>query len=190
MKNSAPKDWNINLKLKDMKNIIISFTTICLLILTTNCNNKNSYKQLLAKNIAIEKQNKADSSLQTGWYYIVEKNTGFKRQLDKSPESYFIDPKPIVAKAHFDKVELYQTNDFTDQGGSGYALKIIIHWKYQQAWSDATANPKGKLLGFVVDNKLVFAPRVNARINGGISSVNRGDYTKEELETLKKKIAG
>ncbi|MFB6344024.1 hypothetical protein ACE1ET_20055 [Saccharicrinis sp. FJH62] len=44
----------------------------------------------------------ADSVLATGWYYLSDTEPGFKMNLDKTEEIYFVDPKPILVKEHFD----------------------------------------------------------------------------------------
>lgn len=89
-----------------------------------------------------------------------------------------------MVKKHFDKVELYETDDFKAQSANHFALSIRINKDYKELWADATGKSIRKHLGLIIDNKLVNAPMVNMKIESGISSLNRGVYTKEELENF------
>ena len=44
--------------------------------------------------------------LKTGWYYISEPKNEYQRQLDRSKETYYIDPNPIVTANHFKDIEM------------------------------------------------------------------------------------
>ena len=48
--------------------------------------------------------------LYTAWYYVVDSPTNFKRQLDKSDETYFLDPKPIVVAKNITSFEIYESS--------------------------------------------------------------------------------
>jgi len=129
---------------------------------------------------SIYEQNMRDSVLATGWYYILESENGFSRQLEKSDAFYFIDPKPILVKEHFKVVKIetnFQGNDY---------LSIQTYERYKNIWADATEKSIGKQLGFIIDNKLVYAPKVNARIESGMASL--WAYDKKELENFKKQL--
>jgi len=141
-----------------------------------NINMDSVYNQILT-----------DSILVSGWYYIIETDNGFKRQLDKSEEFYFVDPKPILVKDHFDKIELFET-DFKGQYPDYIGLEIRINNKYVNIWATATEKSIGKRLGLVIDNKLVNTPQVNARIEGGMTALNRDVYSREELEEFKTRL--
>jgi len=52
-------------------------------------------------------------------------------------------------------------------------------------WSIATENSRGKHLAFVLDNRLLQVAKVNSQITGGMTALNRGDYTQQELEKVK-----
>ncbi len=93
-----------------------------------------------------------------------------------------------MLKKHFDKIELYETDDFKTQSKNQFALSIKINRNYENLWADATEKSIRKRLGLIIDNKLVNAPMVNMRIEGGMSSLNRGVYSKEELENFKKQL--
>jgi preprotein translocase subunit SecD len=135
----------------------------------------NKYEQ---KDIIIN----SDLTLQTGFYYIVEADDGFKRQLDKDSLSYFIDPTPIVTSKNIVKFEIYTSN----YGGIGLSMKLDDNGTI--AWSEATEKATGKELAFIVDNKLIQVARVISQITGGMTALNRGIYTKRELEEIQKLI--
>lgn len=161
---------------------------LCILISTISCSGQKTSDK--AKKIDLDliyEQNKKDSVLTTGWYYITDNETGFERRLDKSEEMYFVDPKPILVKEHFDKIEIFES-DFQGQYDDYMGLSIQINKKYVDLWAEATGKSIGKRLGLIIDNKLVNAPQVNARIEGGMTALNRGVYTREELEEFKKLI--
>ncbi len=171
-----------------MKNLLFFLATFCLAANMVSCNGQ--MKSDDTKQIDLEsvyKQNIKDSILATGWYYIMDSNNGFERQLDKTDEIYFIDPKPILVKAYFDKIEI---SEVKPQGQyEGYlGLSIRINKKYSNIWAEATEKSIGKRLGLIIDNKLVNAPLVNAKIEEGMSSLNRGIYDKGELESFKKQL--
>lgn len=162
--------------------------TLAVLAGAVSCNGqKRSEENNLVDLNSVYEKNITDSTLVTGWYFITEDNTGFKRLLDKSEEVYSIDPKPILINEHFDKYEIYET-EYHGVNDNGLGLSIRISKKYAYIWADATEKTIGKRLGLVIDNVLVNAPKVNMRIEGGMTSLNRGVYTREELEAFIKKI--
>ena len=170
-----------------MKHFLFSITAFCVLMIAIIYNGKrdsDKIKQIDLESIYV--QNVRDSILVTGWYYIVDDENGFKRQLDKTDDFYVIDPKPILVKAHFGSVKIYKT-EF--QGREELGLSIQMNRKCYGLWADATEKSIGKHLGLIVDNKLVSAPYVNGRIERGISSLNRGCYDRKELEDFRKQIA-
>ncbi len=57
----------------------------------------------------------------------------------------------------------------------------------ENLWTDVTVNTIGKQLELIIDNILVNTPMVNLRIEGGMSSLNRGGYNKDELDAFVKK---
>ena len=165
-----------------MRHLFFYFIVFGTFVNTVSCNRQgtsdnNKYVDL----DLIYKQNVQDSTLATGWYYILENDNGFKRQLDKADNFYFIDPKPIIVKEHIESVRIE-----TDFEGKKY-LTVQILRKYTHLWADATEKAIGKQLGFVIDDKLIFAPIVNARIEGGKFQALWG-YDKDELENFKKKL--
>lgn len=170
-----------NQKKSKMKNIAFYVVLFCILASMLNCNG------LRKSNIDLEvihKQNVQNSTLVTGWYHIVAYDNGFKRQLDKSDKIFFINPKPIVVKEHFEKLEILESR-FGE-----YFLSIQIGRRYWDLWAEATGSSIGKRLAFVINDKLVHVPTVNSRITGGASALNRSDYSREELEDFIKQIIG
>lgn len=171
-----------------MRQFLFYVTILSALISTTNCTGQRKHDKTKQIDInSVYEKNIADSILATGWYYLSETEPGFKMKLDKSEEFYFVDPKPILVKEHFDKVEIFET-DFQGQYDDYIGLSIRINKKYIDLWADATGKSIGKRLGLIIDNKLVNAPQVNARIEGGATALNREVYTSEELEKFKNLI--
>lgn len=125
---------------------------------------------------------KHDSTiLYTGWYYVVDTDNGYKRQLDKSNETYFIDRHPIVTASNFTKLEIYESNGNIKYFG----LSIRLDKKGTESWSVATEKAIGKQLAFILDNRLLQVAKVNSQITGGVTAINRSDYSKTELENFK-----
>jgi preprotein translocase subunit SecD len=162
-----------------MRHLLLPLTVFCILISTVNCNEPSSSKQVDLE--SIYEQNLRDSTLATGWYYILENETGFKRQLEKTKKFYFIDPYPILTRGHFDNVKI--APDFHNDR---YFIAITARKKYHNLWADATEKSIGKQLGFIIDDKLINAPMVNLKIQNGLSSIS--GYDKKELEAFKKRI--
>lgn len=151
----------------------VIFSMICL-----SCSNRSQLdKQVIHVDVdSLYEQILEDSILVTGLYYVTETDNGFKRQLDKTDELYFLDPKPILIKEYFGKL------DISEGLYSGYEIEILIKKQYVSLWADATEKAIGSRIGFVIDNQLVYAPYVNTKIHTGRVSLNRPEYSKEELE--------
>lgn len=173
--------------MRDLKNTVLIIFVF--LIAFSSCNGqRNAVDKVTNVNIdSVYNQILKDSLLVSGWYYIIETNNGFKRQLDKSEEFYFVDPRPILVKEHFGKIELFET-DFKGQYSDYIGLEIRINKKYVNLWAVATEKSIGKRLGLIIDNKLVNAPQVNAKIEGGMTALNRDVYSREELEKFKTRL--
>lgn len=173
--------------MRDLKNTILIIFVF--LIAFSSCNGqRKTVDKVTNVNIdSVYNQILKDSLLVSGWYYIIETNNGFKRQLDKSEEFYFVDPRPILVKEHFDKIELFET-DFKGQYPDYIGLEIRINKEYVNLWAIATEKSIGKRLGLIIDNKLVNAPQVNAKIEGGMTALNRDVYSREELEKFKTRL--
>lgn len=129
------------------------------------------------------KQIKNDSTiLYTGWYFIVETDSGIKRQLDKSTRIYSIHPKAIVTAKNFTRLEIYESN----AGGQKYlGLSMQLDKEGTKNWSMATEKTIGRHLAFILDNRLLQVAKVNSQITAGMTALNRGDYTRQELENFR-----
>lgn len=126
--------------------------------------------------------NQASSTLVTGWYYVVETDNGFKRQLDKTSSNYFINPIPIVVARNFTNFEFYQSNV---DGKEFTGLSIQLDGEGTESWRIATENAIGRQLAFILDNRLLHVATVYSQITAGVTALNRSDYSKEELEKVK-----
>jgi len=128
-------------------------------------------------------KSRQDSILKTGWYYISDNETSYKRQLDKTSEFYFINPNVIVPVEQFDKMEL------TENKFDKFPMIIIrFDSKGTDNWSIATEKSIGGRLALIVNDKLVIAPKVNAQIIAGVSAINRSDYTQQDIDEIFKTI--
>ncbi len=167
---------------------------LSIFLILTSCSNSDS--QTITSDRLLEdpehhiKDNpditKHDSTiLYTGWYYIVDTDNGFKRQLDKSNDTFFIDPKPIVTAKNFTTFEIYESN----AGGENYIGMIMrLDKTGTEKWSIATEKATGKQLAFILDNRLLQVANVNGQITAGVTALNRGDYSRAELKNFKKII--
>jgi hypothetical protein len=172
--------------MKYMMTLFLSF-----MFLLTACSDNNSQAQVGDRLLEDPEHHIKDSPnitkhdstiLYTGWYYIVDTDNGFKRQLDKSTDTFFIDPKPIVVAKNFTTFEIYESN----AGGQKYiGLTMRLDEQGTENWSVATEKAIGKQLAFILDNKLLYIAKVNSQITAGVTALNRGDYSKAELENFK-----
>jgi preprotein translocase subunit SecD len=175
-------------KVTNMPKLFLSI--VLLLAACTNntaSNGKNKVDDALAKDSGLTKdRQKAFSqdttSLNTGWYYIVDTANGFKRQLDKSTEAFFIDPTPIVTAKNLTTLEIHESNV---NGNTHLLLIMRLDKNGTENWIAATGNSVGKQLAFILDDKLLRVPKVNSQITAGVTALNRGDYSRQELEKFK-----
>ena len=162
-----------------MKSSLFYTIAVCVILVLFSINDPQmDYKTTQVDTESIYAQIMKDSLLVTGWYYIVDNENGFKRQLDKTDEYYFIDPKPILVKEHFYKSVISPTN-YHAQSNKNLGLLFQMNKKL---WADATEKSIGKQLGLIIDNKLVTAPKVMMKIDNGLSCLDRGVYSRVELE--------
>jgi len=128
---------------------------------------------------------KFDSAiLYTGWYYVGDSLNGYKRQLDRSDETYYIDPKPIVTAKNFKRLEIYESGL---PGKKYLGLGMRLDKKGTESWAHATDRSyKTHIkLAFILDNRLLYVAQAETEITGGVTALNRGIYTREELENFK-----
>ena len=155
---------------------------ICLTCITgcgsadsSSSNNDNDAPELARK----------DSTLATGWYYIVDNDNGYKRQLEKDTAFYFIDPTPILTVKHFTTLEITE-----DKWKDKVIPTLVIRFdkKGTRAWSEATEKYVDKHLALIIDNKLIVTPKVNAQITAGVSALSTIWYTRQDIENFKTTI--
>ncbi|MFK7972353.1 MAG: hypothetical protein AB8F95_18430 [Bacteroidia bacterium] len=127
------------------------------------------------------KQNLKTGKLVTGWYFVRDTATDFERYHAGMQRSMHIDPKPILTKANIAHVESYQN----DNGQLGLSLRFGESGA--KAWADGTLLAVDKLVACIIDDSLYMAPRVNEQITGGMSAIT-GNFTKEDLKALKKRL--
>jgi preprotein translocase subunit SecD len=118
-------------------------------------------------------------SLKTGWYYITTKELGIEKRLKGTGETFYINPIPIVTIKNFKEINIYQSNY------GNYGLTIKLDKKGTKEWSSATQKMIGQRLALIIDNELMHVPIVNDQIDSGLSALNRGDLTIDELSKIK-----
>ena len=131
---------------------------------------------------------KFDSAiLYTGQYYVGDSLNGYKRQLDRSDETYYIDPKPIVTAENFKRLEIFESGL---PGKKYLGLGMRLDKKGAKSWAYATdrSSKTHIKLAFILDNRLLYVAQAESEITGGMTALNRGIYTREELENFKTMI--
>ncbi len=131
----------------------------------------------------VKNKPESNNNLKTGWYYVSEQETNFKRQLNDSSKVYFINPEIIIPVEQFSEIEIVE-NEYNRK--EYHTLVIRFDKKGTDSWSIATKKAIGSSLALIIDNKLVTVPTVNAQIPTGTSSVTD---TKQNLERFAQIIA-
>ncbi|MBP7496405.1 MAG: hypothetical protein KA792_01910 [Bacteroidales bacterium] len=80
-----------------MRNLLVIMIAFCILAGVVNCSGQKKDKIIQNDLKSVFEQNLKDSTLATGWYFIVDNEKGSKRRLEKTDEYYFIDPKLILS---------------------------------------------------------------------------------------------
>lgn len=125
---------------------------------------------------------KQDSTiLYTGWYYVADSSKGYKRQLDKSEETYYVDPRPILNVKNFTALKIYESNS---NGINYFGLEMRFDKEGTKSWSNATLIAEGNRLAFILQNRLLQVVLVNSQITSGVAALNRGVYSRQELENF------
>ena len=161
-------------------------------LLLTGCSDNNSAKLKVGDRLLEDPEHhikdspdilKHDSTiLYTGWYYVVDTPNNYKRQLDKTDETYYLDPKPIITAKNVTTFEIYEGNY---NNKKYFGLVMRLDKEGTENWSYATQKAVTKKLAFVVDNRLLQAPTVNSQITGGVTELSRTEYSKQDLENFK-----
>ncbi|MFI5149675.1 MAG: hypothetical protein ACHQRM_08070 [Bacteroidia bacterium] len=134
------------------------------------------------QNVQLEQEESCGIVLKTGWYYILGQKTEYKRKVNEKSEEVNLDPVPIVTAQNIVKTEMYQ-----DREGN-WGLSMKLDWEGARVWQKATKANIGGRLAFIVDDTLLYTPKVSSEIPGGITALNAGNISKERLEKLKAKI--
>ncbi len=134
------------------------------------------------------RQNISDSILVTGWYYTTDQGKGFKRKLDKSEETFFIDPMPIATKDNFKSVDIYQT-DFKGTRSDIAGLNTVLDDYGRTAFAFATYKSFDRHLVLVINNKLVSALLVKSVLNDGSPFLQRKEYNLSDIQTFAKEMS-
>jgi hypothetical protein len=123
------------------------------------------------------------SFLLTGWYYVVASGKGLKRQLEKSNGRYFIDRNPILTPRNFSVLSI---DGSTLSGGRySYRLTMQLDREGHKLWAIATEKSIGKQLAFILDNRLLYVAEVLNPILSGVTVIDRGNDSRQEMEKLK-----
>jgi preprotein translocase subunit SecD len=154
--------------------------TILTIVTLYNCGTASQRKinEDITDNIEVVN---SDSTLKTGWYYVDDK-AGLKRKLDKDTVWYFINPTPIVTAKNIDKMEIYESR-YGDVG-----LSMQLDNKGTDLWSEATDQATDGRLAFILNDKLLYAPLIYSQISNGMTAINTGNHTRQELKKIKKEI--
>ncbi|TKC62484.1 hypothetical protein FBD94_09725 [Pedobacter hiemivivus] len=170
--------------------LILAFTLLNAPVDSKSIRRQINPKATLTKNPEQHQKGKSNIAqhesniLNTGWYYVVPKDKGLKRQLDKSKETYFLDRHPIVTARNF---SAFLIDGSTVSGPKKYSYRLVIELDDTGAdyWSIATKKSIGKQLAFIVNNQLLYVAKVFAQLDNGITVMDRGIDSKEEIEKLK-----
>lgn len=127
------------------------------------------------------------TTLCTGWYYILDSLHGFRRELYKSDKIYYLDPEPILTAKNIKSSEIYERFFY---GRKYFGIAIQLDEDGTNSWSCATKNAgvKSVYIAFVLDNKLLLVLETNAHITNGRVDINRGDFSRQEVEDFKRII--
>jgi hypothetical protein len=173
---------------------VFSFSLI-LLLASCTYNNSNERKENSSHRLLEDPEHHIkdspdilthDSSiLYTGWYYVSESSNGYKRQLNKQNEIYYINPKPILTAKDLTTFEIYESF-FNNK--KKLVLSMRLNKDGTEIWSNATLAAQGKKLAFVVDNLLIDVETINSPITHDVTALTGGNYTRAELENFKRII--
>ena len=131
---------------------------------------------------AAHQTNLETSTLVTGWYHVIEDSNGFARTMDDFPETLFIDPKPIVTKAHVKEAFISES----DYGGKNISLEF--EETGAKAWADATEKAIDKKVACIIDDVLIMAPVVRDKITGGKAMISGRGFSEEKLKGMLKTL--
>ena len=167
-----------------MKHRNLFIVIILLLFITTDCVSQNKKENNAYRNLSLEEcyeKNLTDSTLMTGWYYILDSDSGFVRQWDKTGEFYTINPFPIITAEDMIKLSI-------EKDKNGEYLLIKFGKEGTELWRTATREWVGGKFALIINDKLLCTPQVHSEITAGVSVLGRIDYSQEEYEKIKQTI--
>lgn len=127
-----------------------------------------------------------EESLETGWYHSNSDETGERRIFKYLNEEIYVNPTPIVTVSNFDRLEINETSWAKGE----YILTIWLDKDGTEKWSGATElamNARTNLV-FILDNEIVSAPMVIAKMTNGATAITRKDLSKEDLEEIRQSL--
>jgi preprotein translocase subunit SecD len=104
------------------------------------------------------------------------------RQLEKTDETYYLNPQPIVTVKSFTTIEFYENNY---NGKLYYGLQMQCDKAGTEAWRQATRKAIYKKVAFILDNKLLFVATVNSEITNGVAVINSDKHSRAEFENIR-----
>lgn len=171
-----------------MKNLFLVFLSVYAICYANKHVKVDKSHLIINKEIKEAAKNNIETkTLCTGWYFVSDTITDFKYFLEKSNENYYINPNPIVVKNNIKSKEIYKS-DFKGQYKDYIGLRMQLDRLGTKNWAYATEKAMFKKLAFIIDNKLICTPQVNSQVTWGITTINRSEYSQEEIETFKKEL--
>ncbi len=122
--------------------------------------------------------------LKTGWYFVNDGENGILKKLDNSTKRIIVNPNPIVTVENFEKLTIYETNE------GEFGMHIIIDKNGVEKLNTASkkALKTNPYLGLIIDNKLIYMPKVVDEIIDGYTALNRGNISERKLKKYKERI--
>jgi len=122
--------------------------------------------------------------LKTGWYFVNDGENGILRKLDNSTKRITVNPNPIITVENIEKLTIYETSN------GEFGMHIIINKQGIEKLNTASkkALKINPYLGLIIDNKLIYMPKVIDEIVDGYTALNRGDISERKLKKYKEKI--
>lgn len=88
------------------------------------------------------------------------------------------DSNPLLGKQHIESMGLKKS-----KSSNSYLIEIQFKQNAIDIWKNATKNNIGKPIVMLLDNEVVFAPKVSAVISSGLCEIT-GNFDKKEIEYL------
>ena len=155
------------------------FSIIVVLLLSlfcfTNCTDEKT---------SASKGDTEQSTLETGWYHVVEEGTSgaVKRQLDMEDKFYHLDPVPGITIKHIREAYIY--SGMTQEEG----VRMPLTDEGRKLWESVTQRAQRKYMGFVVDDQLIIVQRIPGVDRAGETVFFKKQYDKEKLEAISNQL--